>query len=75
MARLPRVVVPGIANHVTQRGNRRQQVFLEEGDSSLYLDSTARACKTNGCEVCCYCLMPNHVHLTLKGSEPFNARA
>jgi REP element-mobilizing transposase RayT len=30
MARLARVVVPGIAHHVTQRGNRRQQTFFGE---------------------------------------------
>ena len=38
MARLPRIVVPGVPHHVTQRGNRRQRVFLEEGDYRLYID-------------------------------------
>jgi len=28
MARLARVVVPGVAHHVTQRGNRRQDTFF-----------------------------------------------
>ncbi len=28
MARLARLVVPGLPHHITQRGNRRQQVFL-----------------------------------------------
>ena len=31
MARLARVVVPGVAHHVTQRGNRRQQTFFDDG--------------------------------------------
>ena len=31
MARLPRIIVPGVPHHVTQRGSRRQRVFLEEG--------------------------------------------
>ena len=38
MVRLPRIVVPGIAHHVTQRGNQRQQVFHCEEDYALYLD-------------------------------------
>jgi putative transposase len=38
MARLPRIVLPGIPHHVTQRGNRRERVFFENGDYELYLD-------------------------------------
>lgn len=37
MARLARVVVPGIPHHVTQRGNRRQPVFFRQTDYSTYL--------------------------------------
>ena len=43
MARLPRVVIPGIPHHVTQRGNGRQQTFFEEADYALYLDLLAEA--------------------------------
>ncbi len=32
MARLARIVVPGLAHHVTQRGNRREPIFFEAGD-------------------------------------------
>ena len=28
MARLARIVIPSVPHHVTQRGNRRQQVFF-----------------------------------------------
>jgi len=38
MARLSRVVIPGIPHHVTQRGNGRQRTFFEDGDYALYLD-------------------------------------
>jgi putative transposase len=38
MARLVRVVVPDLAHHVTQRGNRREPVVFEEGDYRFYLD-------------------------------------
>jgi len=36
MVRLARVVIPGAPHHVTQRGNRRGQTFLEDADYALY---------------------------------------
>lgn len=36
MARLARVVVPGLPHHVTQRGNRHQRVFFNDGDYEFY---------------------------------------
>ncbi|WP_088310301.1 transposase [Novosphingobium sp. B 225] len=63
MARLPRMVLPGVAHHVTQRGNRRERTFFEDGDYALYLDLLAGAAGRHGVEVWSYCLMPNHVHI------------
>lgn len=63
MARLPRMVLPGVPHHVTQRGNRREQTFFEDGDYALYLDLLAQAAERHGVEIWSYCLMPNHVHI------------
>jgi REP-associated tyrosine transposase len=63
MSRLPRVVLPGIPHHVTQRGNRRERTFFEDGDYALYLDLLADAAERARVEIWSYCLMPNHVHL------------
>ena len=63
MARLPRLVLPGIPHHITQRGNRRELTFFEDGDYALYLDLLADGAKRAGVEVWSYCLMPNHVHI------------
>ena len=63
MSRLPRMVLPGIPHHVTQRGNRRERTFFEEGDYALYLDLLADGTERAGVEIWSYCLMPNHVHL------------
>lgn len=63
MARLPRLVIPGIPYHVTQRGNRRQQTFFEDADYALYRDLLAQSAERGGAEVWAYCLMPNHVHV------------
>ena len=69
MARLPRIVVPGLPHHVTQRGNRRQQVFMNDDDYAFYKNWLAQSCRSNGVEVWSYCLMPNHVHLILVPSD------
>ena len=63
MARLARIVIPGIPYHVTQRGNRRQQTFFEDSDYELYRDLLGEAARRSGSSVWSYCLMPNHVHL------------
>ena len=69
MSRLPRIIVPGIPHHVTQRGNGRQRVFMEDDDDALYRDWLAQVCRSNGVEAWSYCLMPNHVHLILAPSD------
>jgi putative transposase len=38
MARLSRVVIPGVAHHVAQRGNRRLPLFFCDEDRKLYLE-------------------------------------
>jgi len=63
MARLARVVVPGVPHHVTQRGNRRQETFFGEADYAAYLSLLSEWCGRCGVAVWAYCLMPNHVHL------------
>lgn len=69
MARLPRLVLPGYPYHVTQRGNRRQQVFFEDADYVLYRDLLAEAAQRAGAEIWAYCLMPNHVHVIVVPSD------
>ncbi len=65
MARIARLVVPGEAHHVTQRGNRRQPTFFNDDDYRAYSDLLAAACARTGVACWAYCLMPNHVHLIL----------
>ena len=35
------MALPGLPHHVTQRGNRRERMFFEDGDYELYLDLLA----------------------------------
>ena len=69
MARIPRVVIPGIPHHVTQRGNRRQRVFFCDDDYRLYRNLAAEFCRENDVSVLAYCLMPNHTHLVLTPAD------
>ena len=65
MARIARLVVPGLPHHVTQRGNRREQVFFNDGDYLTYLDFLREALAKSGAEIWSWVLMPNHVHLII----------
>ena len=37
MPRMARIVVPDVPHHVTQRGNRREDVFFSDEDRRRYL--------------------------------------
>ncbi len=65
MARLARLVVPGLPHHVTQRGNGRSRTFFGDRDYALYHDLLAENCREAGVAVWAWCLMPNHVHLVM----------
>jgi len=58
MARLARLVIPGLPHHVTQRGNRRQQTFFCDEDYAAYLELMAQWCAERGVAIWGYCLMP-----------------
>ncbi len=65
MARLARIVIPKLPHHVTQRGNRRQDVFFSDADYRQYIKLLTHHAREAGTEIWAYCLMPNHVHLML----------
>jgi putative transposase len=63
MTRRARIILPGTPHHVTQRGNRRQQVFFGRDDYLTYLKLLNSAAEAFEFSVWSYCLMPNHVHI------------
>jgi putative transposase len=65
MARSPRLVVPGLPHHVTQRGVRRQNTFLDDNDYKTYLRLAAELLAEAPVEIWAYCLMPNHMHAVI----------
>jgi putative transposase len=75
MARIARVVVPGLPHHITQRGNRREPLFFGAEDYGLYRRLIATAARRGGAEIWAYCLMPNHVNLIVRPSDEDGLRA
>lgn len=65
MPRAARIVFPGLPHHVTQRGNRRNQVFFSDADYLIYRHWLREYAAKHDVEVLAYALMPNHVHLIL----------
>src|SRR5258706_826975 len=65
MPRQPRLILPGVALHIIQRGNNRGACFVDESDYRLYLLHLRELAFKLECRVHAYCLMTNHVHLLL----------
>lgn len=63
MARKPRFTIPGIPQHIIQRGNNRDPCFFAEDDYLRYLEVLGESAQKNGVAVHAYVLMTNHVHL------------
>jgi len=60
---MARVVIPGLPYHVTQRGNRREDVFFCDDDRQKYLQLLLSYSALHGLDTLAYCLMSNHLHL------------
>ncbi|OGI56374.1 MAG: transposase, partial [Candidatus Muproteobacteria bacterium RIFCSPHIGHO2_02_FULL_60_13] len=65
MARKPRFSLPGVPQHVIQRGNNREPCFFAEDDYHRYLGDLREALDRNDCRLHALVLMTNHVHLLL----------
>jgi len=66
MPRTLRVEYPGAIYHVMSRGNRRDDIFLDDVDRQDFLKTFGEACHKTGWEVHAWCLMRNHFHLVLE---------
>jgi len=63
MPRVPRIEVPGLPQHLVQRGNDRQPCFFADEDRRRYLEDLREVASKLGCAIHAYVLMTNHVHL------------
>ena len=63
MPRLPRTVFAGLPHHVTQRGNRCEDIFFTDEDLEADLSWLREYSDKHQVELLAYCLMTNHIHL------------
>ncbi len=63
MPRKPRFNLPGIPQHIIQRGNNREPCFLAKEDYQRYLDDLTKSVSKYRCNLHAFVLMTNHVHL------------
>ena len=64
-----RLIYPGVALHVIQRGVDRAACFRADADCLVYLSHLRQLSTRHGCAIHAYCLMTNHVHLLLTPSD------
>jgi len=75
MARKPRINLPGIPQHVIQRGHNREPCFYSEEDYSAYLEFLQLTSERTGCQIHAYVLMTNHVHLLVMPTRDYGISA
>jgi REP element-mobilizing transposase RayT len=63
MPRQSRTVFAGIPHHITQRGNRREDIFLANKYPEAYLTWLREYSGKFDVEILANCLMTNHIHL------------
>jgi putative transposase len=70
MARQARAVAVGVPHHITQRGNRKLDVFFTKEDRARYLGWLVEYSERYGLDILAYCLMTNHIHIVGRPNNP-----
>ncbi len=74
---MPRPLRPQIENatyHVTSRGNRRADIYLDASDRRYFFNVLTQVAAKHSWSIHAYCLMSNHYHLVVKTFEPSISR-
>jgi putative transposase len=69
MARLPRICLPGIPQHIIQRGNDRQVCFGSEEDFAACAHWLAESYGRYRVAIHARVFMTNHVHLLVTAEQ------
>ncbi|MEO8858543.1 MAG: transposase, partial [Burkholderiaceae bacterium] len=69
MSRPLRIEFPGGVYHVTSRGDRREDIFLDDGDRVKWLALLGQVCDRFNWQCNAYCLMGNHFHIVVQTME------
>lgn len=66
MARPLRLELPGALYHVTSRGDRREDIYLNDSDRQRWLNLLGEVCTRHNWLCHAYCLMDNHFHIVIE---------
>ena len=69
MSRKIRVQYVGAVYHVMARGNQGREIYGDEHDRKLWLETLAEACAKTGWRLHAWVMMNNHCHLLLETPE------
>ncbi len=72
MSRKSRFMLPGVPQHVIQRGHNREPCFFADDDYHRYLHDFHEAAIKNQLQIHAYVLMTNHVHILVTPEQPFS---
>ncbi len=70
MPRKLRLQYEGAIYHLMNRGDRREDIFIDDKDRQRFLETLGEACEKTDWQVHAYCLMRNHFHLVAETPRP-----
>lgn len=69
MPRIARLLALNYPHHITQRGNNKEPVFIDDEDKKVYLNILKKYSDQWKFDIWAYCLMSNHVHILVVPRE------
>ena len=66
MTRPLRIEYPGALYHITSRGDRKVDIYLDDTDRAVWLQTLGDVCAQSNYVVHAFCQMTNHYHLLLE---------
>ena len=70
MSRPLRLEFSNALYRVTSRGDRREPIFIDDADRSMWLHVFGQVCGRFDWRCHAWCLMTNHYHLLIETPEP-----
>ena len=70
MSRPLRIEFAGAVHHVTSRGDRRENIFVDDADRAALMAVVAQGLGRFDAQMLAYCLMGNHYHFVLHTRRP-----
>jgi REP element-mobilizing transposase RayT len=70
LARPLRIEFAGALYHLTTRGNAQQDIFKDDEDRQMFLETLAKVCERYQWLCHAYCQMSNHYHLLIETGTP-----